>query len=130
MINAADMIAWLVARGLEFPASADSELPAMPDRVITVIRAGGGPTTIERAYDTPQMQVVSRGAQADATSAEVVADRVDDLLLGAVPPVQMGGHRVISIERLGGPPMAFDRDEGRRTLMSCSYILRTARSVL
>lgn len=130
MIDAADMISWLVAQGLEYPASADSELPAMPDRVVTVIRAGGAPTTIERAYDTPQMQVVARGAQADATSAGVVADRVDGLLLGAVPPVSMGSHRVISIDRLGGPPMDFDRDDGRRTLFSCNYTLRVARSVL
>lgn len=128
MLRSADVAGWLVDRGIAEPMVFVTELPAMPDRVCSVAMTGGGPTLRERSFDQAQLQVVCRGAQADPGDAEAFAEQIDDVLMGAVPPVVMNGRRVASIDRLS-PPQRLEVDAGRRTVMVTNFILQTARSV-
>lgn len=135
MLRSADVAAWLRTRGItdpfvqDFPAMASEDLPEMPDRICSVVLFGGGPTLRERTYDQAQVQILTRGEQANPADAETFAAQVDDALMGAVPPLLMSGRRVVSIDRLAGPPQRLEVDDGRRTVMVTNYILQTARDV-
>lgn len=131
MITTGELAAWLRANGLpaDCLVSTDGELPEMPDRVVVLTRNGGPGAVRERSFDRGAVQVISRDGQRDDQAAEALADLVDDLLMGAVPPLAIGAKRVISIDQEGGPPAFLDRDDGERVLYVCSYVFEVARAV-
>lgn len=132
MIEAADVVGWLTANGITGPETLVTdleELPAMPDRVCAVALVGGAPTLRERTFDQPQVQIMCRGRQSSVTDAENFAAQIDNVLMAATFPFLMGGVRVASLDRLGGPPARVDTDQGRRTIMATSYMLQIARDV-
>lgn len=131
MISTDELGEWLRANGLPEDAaiSTDGEIPPMPDRLVVLTRTGGAGTTRERTFDNDTFQVITRDGQRSSEAAEAFAGLVDDLLMGIVPPLAIGGKRVISIDQQGGGPGFLDRDEGLRVLYVCSYLFEVARSV-
>lgn len=145
MIGPDDIAAWLRAQdvGNSLPGTTvahavkvvpDQDVPAgqivaAPDRLLAVNVPGGGPTLRERTFDQVTCQVIARGLPGSDLDALAVASAADDLLMGAVPPVAMGDRRVVSVDYVGGPPALMTRDEGRRALFSCNYMLQVARTV-
>ena len=101
----------------------------MPDRVCAIALFGGGPTKLERVLDVVQVQVTCRGRQASPADAEAFAEQVDDVLMAATFPFLMGIRRVVSLDRLGGPPARVDVDAGRRQIMVANYMLSVGRLV-
>lgn len=132
MITTEDIGGWLRASGLPADAaiSVDGEVPAMPDRLVVLTRAGGPGTLRERSFDHAAVQVITRDGQRSGQAAEAFASTVDDIFMGATPPVVIGGRRVVSIDYAGGPPAFMERDEGMRVLYVCSYLLQVARATL
>lgn len=131
MLRTADLKAWL---STQLPGVAvltlDQSQP-MPDRQVVVELTGGAGTVQERAYDRQSVQVRTRGAQRDRADAEALAAEVDDVMLGAATPVDMGGPgaaHVNSIDRIGGPPAFLSMDESQRTTFACNYMLQVART--
>lgn len=111
------------------PDTPAGQIVAAPDRLVAVTISGGGSTLRERTFDQISCQILTRGLSGVDLDALVLAGAVDDLLMGAVPPILMGGHRVVSVNYVGGPPGFVSRDDGRRALFSCNYMLQTGRSV-
>lgn len=107
----------------------EGELPAQPDRLVAVRITGGGRTLRERTFDQPHVQVVARGMPGSQADAEALAAVADNALMGAVPPLALGGRRVISVEYVGGPPTFVTRDEARRSVYSCNYVMQVDREV-
>lgn len=105
------------------------EMIAQPDRLIAVTISGGARTLRERTFDQPRVQLTVRGLQRSDDDAEALAQAVDDVLMGMVPPTMMGDSRVISLDYLGGPPAFVARDDGHRALYACNYLLQVARTV-
>lgn len=104
------------------------EIIAQPDRLVAVVVTGGAGTTHERHFDRATVQLFARGLQRSDEDAEALAEAADNALMGAVPPVDIGSVRVISIDYLGGPPALVSRDDGKRALFSCSYVLQATRT--
>ena len=107
----------------------EGELPNAPDRVVACRIIGGAGELGERTQDQPTVQVYVRGLPANDADAHVLASVADDALLGIDRQVTMGETRVISVQRLSGQPGFVQRDDARRTLYSCTYVLRVARTV-
>ena len=132
MLRSVDVVGWLEANGIAGPETLVTdleELPAMPDRVCAVALFGGGPTLRERTWDQQQIQVLCRGRQGSSRDAEDFAAQVDDLVMGVVPPILIGGRRVASLDRLGGPPARVDTDPARRVILSVSFMVQVGRDV-
>jgi hypothetical protein len=105
------------------------ETPDSPDRLAAVRIGSGGPTAMERTHDRVALQIITRGLQGSTVDAEAVASLVDNLLMGAVPPLAIGPRRVISIDYVGGPPTFIETDSARRVNFSCNYLLIADREV-
>jgi hypothetical protein len=120
---------WLEGLGIAEAFSTDGEVPAMPDRIVVLTLTGGPGERRERSFDVVSVQTLVRGGQRSAADGEALAAAVDNAFMGAVPPVEVGSTRVISIARAGGPPAHVSNDASYRRLFSCSYLLECARSV-
>jgi hypothetical protein len=124
MLTTADVRTFLDAEGISQLAE-DSEFPDMPDRVAVVRVTGGAGESYEGLFVRFTLQVLSRGEQNDAVSAETLAHAIDEAFMSAERP-QIGGY-VTSIRYVGGPPAYVGRDEAQRTVMSCNYLLEAER---
>lgn len=107
---------------------AEGELPSKPDRVVAVRIVGGAGELGERTRDQPTVSVTVRGLPSSDEDPQRLASAADDALLGIDRPTTMGATRVISVQRLSGQPAFSDRDDARRSLYSCSYVLQVART--
>lgn len=105
------------------------EIIEQPDRLVAVVVSGGAPTLGERTRDRSTVQVFTRGIQRSDADAENVAAATDDVLVGLVPPTQLGNTRVIALDYLSGPPAFLRRDDAKRALFVCTYLVQTTRSV-
>lgn len=135
-MTAEDIGIWLRANGLPNDAalspSADvpaGEIPPMPDKLVVLTLTGGGATLRERAFDQLALQVVTRDGQRSEQAAQVLTALVDDIFMGARPPISINGTYIASIDYAGGPPAFLDRDEAQRVLNVAAYTLQVARSV-
>lgn len=97
------------------------------DTAVVLSLRGGGSAILERTYDRPTVQVQLRGPQFDPGTAEAMAHAIDDALL-APTITEIGTTRVISLDRLGGPPTSAGRDGAHRNLFTCSYTFQAART--
>jgi hypothetical protein len=131
VLSTADLASWLIAQGITADIGFDGQawVEILPDQAVLLTLMGGGPELFERTFDTPSVQLLSRGGQMDPTSAEALAWSIDNLLLGAVPPIDIGSTRVIAIERVGGPPRFVQYDAARRRIFSATYIFTAARTI-
>lgn len=131
MISTEDIGTWLRAAGLPSDAaiSTDGEIPAMPDKLVVLTRTGGPGTLRQRTFDNATLQVITRAGQRNSEASEDFTQLVDDLFMAVVPPVTIGGKRVVSIDYSGGPPALLERDEAYRVLYVTSYVLQVARAV-
>lgn len=107
----------------------EGELRSQPDRMVAVRVTGGGAELGERTRDQPTVQVYTRGLARNDADAQALASAADDALMGIAHPLMIGATRVISVQRLSGPPGFTERDDARRSLYSCSYVLQVARTV-
>lgn len=98
------------------------------DEAVVLTLRGGGPAILERTFDRPTLQVITRGPQNDPQGAEALAQSIDDALMAPTITV-IGSTRVITIDQLGGPPALLTRDSARRNVFTCSYTFQAARTV-
>lgn len=98
------------------------------DEAVVLTLRGGGSTILERTFDRPTLQVLTRGPQFDPDGAEKLAQSIDDALM-APTITTIGETRVISIDQLGGPPALLTRDSAHRNIFTCSYTFQSARTV-
>ena len=124
-----DVKAFLVARGITAPIVTEGDVPEMPDRVIVIQMTGGPGEAGERTRDNVSFQIRTRGLQRVPGDGETFAREVDDIFLGAVPPLMMGTRRAIRILRFGGPPSYLLRDSGERVHSVCNYLVGVTRTV-
>jgi hypothetical protein len=129
VIAAQELATWLKAQGVDAGYSTDGRIPSQPDR-LAIIQATGGPgEKRERTFDVVSFQVRARGKQRSSTDDGArLAWQVDDVLMGAVPPLTIGDTRVTVIQRQGGPPGFLERDSAGRSHFACSYLLECART--
>jgi hypothetical protein len=100
-----------------------------PDQVVYCLVGGGTPTLNERTFDCHQVQLRYRGPQNDSATAENFTAVIDDLIMGSVCPVTIGGRRVIDLDYAGGPPQFLAYDTSRRTQYVGRYLVTIAREV-
>jgi hypothetical protein len=129
MFLSSELATWLTDAGIDTPMYYDGQNLAEieQDSAVVLSLTGGGPTILERTFDTPTVQVISRGAQFDPTSAETLAYAIDDVFLAPTSTV-IGTTKVIAIDRVGGPPRLLQRDAARRNVFTCNYIFQAART--
>ena len=130
LFRTSELADWLTDADIDAPFYFDGQDLAEIEQDIAVVLTlhGGGPTLLERTYDTPTLQVLTRGPQFDPKGAEDLAFAIDDALLGATVTT-VGVTRVISIDRVGGPPSLLARDSARRNVLTANYIFQSARTV-
>lgn len=128
-----DQIAtWLQANGLPSDAlvTTDGQIPATPDRIVSLAGTGGQGGIKERALDSLTLQVITRDGQGreSGQAAEPFANTVDAIFMGAQPPIRIGSKHIPFID--GGPPTFLDRDtESQRVSMVAVYTIWVARDV-
>lgn len=127
MILPSDIRDYLAARGITAAIVDGFQEVDLPDRIIYVTPTGGPGETRERTFDQINVQVMARGARGDLEDAMGLAQEVDDAFMRAVYPVQIDGRHVPRIQRTGGPPAPIHRDDARRSITSCNYIVEIAR---
>lgn len=128
MFRSSELAAWLDAAGIKELMYYDGQDLGEVEQDLAVVLTlrGGGPSLNERTFDTPTLQVITRGSQNDPKSAEDLAFKVDDALL--IPDrTVIGETYVASIDRLGGPPSLLQRDTARRNIFTCNYFFQSAR---
>lgn len=124
MIALEDLKTWLLSQGITAPISFGQQ-PEDPTNVLTLIETGGLGTTLERFFDRPTFQVLTRGSSGQV--ARNLADQVDRLILD-ITPFDLNGHRVIDAGRVGGGPSYLGIDDRRRTEYSASYWFEISRA--
>lgn len=108
--------------------SREGELPRAPDRVVAVRITGGAGELGERTQEQPTVALTARGLPRSDEDAQRLATAADDALMAIDRTTAMGDTQVISVQRLSGQPAHTDRDDAGRSLYSCSYVLRVART--
>lgn len=127
MISTLDVAGFLSAGGVSVPIVREGDVIRTPQRCVEVTATGGAGTSHERLFDRAAVQIRVRGDQGDHDSAEALATQVDAVLMGAAAPMRIGGRPVVRIDYLGGPPAFVTRDEARRTVLACTYLIEIAR---
>ena len=118
MLHLEDLKSWFVAGGITAAISFGQQ-PENPTAVITLRETGGLGTTLERAFDRPTVQALTRAAT--GKDARDLAERLDRLIMDAPIPFDLNGVRVIDTGRVGGAPGYLGIDDRRRTEYSASY---------
>jgi hypothetical protein len=128
-MRTADVVEFLIDRGIEAPIFRQGDEPDMPDLVVFLTWAGGLDLTYEHLLDRPAMRVMVRGDQSNPDAGEELAEQIDAALLDAPAPVTIGGRHVTQIQRLGGPPdlVGLDNEQARRPIFSAVYVFEIAR---
>lgn len=130
MLDIEALADWLTSQGVTEPIyfgsiPDDTGRARPPDALHALIDTGGLPMTVERSYDRPTFQVLTR--RPDAREAREAAAKVHDIIMDAVIPFELGGRRVIDTGRVGGPPTQVGQDDRRRTYYSCNYRMEVSR---
>lgn len=130
MLKLEDLAAWLTAQGLAEPiwrggVPDDTQRGSPPASLYALVDTGGLGMTVERAFERPTFQALSRAQ--DQIAARDMAAKLDALIVDATIPFSMNGQRVIDTGRVGGPPQQVAVDDRRRVYYSCNYRLEIAR---
>lgn len=125
LIDLLSRLGWDGAQELGYPLFPGTEILAEPDRAVFITATGGpGFTTEERATDAWSFQARVRGPTDDAYEPEVMALRLDQMLLGAPYPLGVDGVTVCAANRAGSPPTPLPLDPSDlRHEFTCSYIV-------
>ena len=99
-----------------------------PTRLHAILDTGGLPMTVERAFDRPTFQVISRAE--GGRQAREIAYAVHDLIVDADIPFTLGGEHVIDTGRVGGSPTELYTDDSRRVYYGANYWLEMGRGVM
>jgi uncharacterized protein YceK len=129
MFRSSELAGWLATAGVTASMEFDGQSLAdiQQDVVVVLSLTGGASSILERTFDNPTVQVISRGQQMDPDSAEDLAYQIDQALLLPASTV-IGTTKVIGIDRIGGPPRLLQRDRAHRNIFTCNYIFTVARS--
>lgn len=121
---------WLAEQGVSEPVwfggiPDDTGRARPPDALHALIDTGGLGMTVERAFDRPTVQVLTRAG--NAREARAAAGAVHDAIVDAAIPFALAGRRVVDTGRVGGGPTQVGRDDRGRAYYSCNYRLEIAR---
>jgi hypothetical protein len=125
VIDLLTAMGWDGAQELGYPLYPGIEILTEPDRAVFITATGGpGFTTEEAATDAWSFQARVRGPTDDAYEPEIMALRLDQMLLGAPYPLTVDGVRVLAANRAGSPPTPLPLDPNDlRHEFTCSYIV-------
>jgi hypothetical protein len=113
MMTPSGIATWLEGQGVTPDMFVtDGEIPPAPDRLVIIQMTGGPGESRERTFDALSFQVRVRGKQYVEDDASALAWQVDDVLLGAHPPVTISGVRVISGSSRGRATDVHEKDDG------------------
>lgn len=106
----------------------DDYIPDMPDLLVIITMVPGAGEAMEGVTDTPGFQVRVRGKQRQASTAEEVALRIDQLVRFAVFPADAPGNtRLVAVTRSGGRPAPVGSpDAGGRVSYPATYLTTVA----
>jgi hypothetical protein len=98
------------------------------DVALVIDQVPGVGELYERTYDGIGIQIQSRGGQEDPAGAEELATAVDNAVLAPPSAFTMGAFRVLSTQRIGGPPRLLSIDPSHRRVFSANYLFTVART--
>lgn len=104
-----------------YPISEDSRV-GVPTQHVRVTPSGGYGDQLEGVLVNQEWQIRVVGRTGDYESAESLAWILDRHILGW-SGTQVGGVRVVAIQRSGSPPTVLLTDDAQRTHFVCSYLL-------
>jgi hypothetical protein len=118
-------LGWDGTQELGYPLYPGIEILTEPDRAVFITATGGpGYTTEEMATDAWSFQARVRGPTDETYEPEVMALRLDQMLLRAPYPLYVDGVRVLAANRAGSPPAPLPLDPNDlRHEFTCSYIV-------
>jgi hypothetical protein len=122
---------WIVGLGWDdteeegWPLRPGSLIIDEPDQVVFITGTGGpGYVTEEGSADAWSFQTRVRGAPNEPFEPEATAQRLDNMILAAPFPANIGGMHVQHVHRQSSPPAALPVDPGDlRHQFTCNYIL-------
>jgi hypothetical protein len=120
-------LGWDQMQELGYPLFDGTYIVEEPDRAVFITPTGGpGYITEEAALDGGTFQVRVRGTTDDPVEPNVMADRLDKMILRAPFPAVVDGVPVASCSRVGsGPsPLPVDPADLRREY-TCTYLIVT-----
>jgi hypothetical protein len=123
MINLPDLKLWLNLQGVSTHMSF-GEQPEDPTNNYTFIETGRMRLTLERAFDVPTFQVLTRAS--DGETARNMAAALDDLILDTDRGFYLGDKWVIDMGNLSGP-VSLGKDERNRPEFSANYWIELSR---
>lgn len=107
--------------------TATGQIIPAPDRLVIITRTGGPGLAYEGLFDGISFQARVRGAQRDPDDAEELAGLIDSAFIDASTPLDLGGHWVTRISRLGGSPAFLLTDPAGRTHLTANYVILASR---
>jgi hypothetical protein len=127
------IIDWISSLGWDgtqetgFPLFPGPEILTAPDRaVFLTVTPGPGWVTEEAALDCWGFQALVRGPADDPLTPELMAQRLDAMILNGPYPVTVDGTLIALVTRSGGTPAALPSNpEDRRFEFTCTYLITT-----
>jgi hypothetical protein len=118
-------LGWDGTQELGYPLFPGIEILTEPDRAVFITGTGGpGFTTEEMATDTWTFQARVRGPTDEPYEPEMMAMRLDQMLLSAPFPLSVDGVQILAANRAGSPPTPLPLDPSDlRHEFTCSYIV-------
>ena len=104
------------------PATDPNVQDLVPGMMVILSLSGGAGLDSEQVFDRAGLQVRSIGDQQDYTSAEKLAQDIDNLLVGVDSSRSINSKWTLAIQRAGGPPAFLLKDNGDRYHFTCNYI--------
>jgi hypothetical protein len=125
VIDLLTQMGWDGTQELGYPLYPGIEILNEPDRAVFITATGGpGFTTEEGATDAWSFQARVRGPTDEPYEPEVMALRLDQMLIGAPYPLSVDGVGVLAANRAGSPPAPLPLDPGDlRHEFTCNYIV-------
>lgn len=103
----------------------------IPHQIVTVTLVSGAGFSHEGVTDDKVFQVRARGLDHDPGSAEALALYIDEAVLKADVPTDVGTKRVVACYRFGNPPspLSATPDNAHRWEYIANYLFRVATDI-
>jgi hypothetical protein len=120
-------LGWDVTQELGYPVSHGPEIITSPDRLLTITPSPGpGWVTEEGAVDCWGFQARLRGPSDDPDTPQLMAERLDVLIMNSPRNVTIDGVVVKMVTRAGATPTPLPLDpQERRFEYVCTYLITT-----
>lgn len=129
MIRSADVATFLAAHGVDAKIHFQGDVPDVPDGIVVLDLLPALPPSYELLFNRPVVRATVYGQQSDPAAAEALMSDVDSAFLDPVPPFQIGGKHVTSIQQFSGPGLVgLDDPSSRRPVLSATYVIEIARA--